>query len=155
MRVIGPVMRGVQAREASRERLTSLGTMAAGLAHELNNPAAAARRAASDLVDAVDVINHALRGSSRSGIEREDAAKLLELQREALERCWSAARSTRSTRPTPRTRCSRRWRTAGSRTPGASPSRSPRPGSTRTGSIACRRSPGRPPRRRWRGSPPR
>ena len=43
MHVIGPVMRGVNAREANRERLTSLGTMAAGLAHELNNPAAAAR----------------------------------------------------------------------------------------------------------------
>jgi CRP-like cAMP-binding protein len=54
MQVIGPVMRGMNAREASRERLTSLGTMAAGLAHELNNPAAAARRAASDLVDAVE-----------------------------------------------------------------------------------------------------
>ena len=61
MRVIGPVMRGINARESTRERLTSLGTMAAGLAHELNNPAAAARRAASDLVDAVEVINHALR----------------------------------------------------------------------------------------------
>jgi signal transduction histidine kinase len=87
MRVIAPVMRGVSAREASRERLTSLGTMAAGLAHELNNPAAAARRAASDLVDAVDVINHALRAFVESGIERVDAEKLLAAQREALERC--------------------------------------------------------------------
>jgi signal transduction histidine kinase len=86
MRVIGPVMRGVNAREASRERLTSLGTMAAGLAHELNNPAAAARRAASDLVDAVEVINHALEGFVESGIEREEAQELLALQREALER---------------------------------------------------------------------
>jgi CRP-like cAMP-binding protein len=34
MRVIGPVMRSINAREASRERLTSLGTMAAGLAHQ-------------------------------------------------------------------------------------------------------------------------
>ena len=71
MHVIGPVMRGVNARESNRERLTSLGTMAAGLAHELNNPAAAARRAASDLVDAVEVINHALRAFVESGIERE------------------------------------------------------------------------------------
>ncbi|HET6547704.1 MAG TPA: ATP-binding protein [Solirubrobacter sp.] len=90
MHVIGPVMRAVQARESNRERLTSLGTMAAGLAHELNNPAAAARRAASDLVDAVDVINHALRAFVESGIERADAAELLALQHEALER--SAAR---------------------------------------------------------------
>ncbi len=87
MRVIGPVMRGINSRESTRERLTSLGTMAAGLAHELNNPAAAARRAASDLVDAVDMNNHALRTFVESGIERVDAEKLLALQAEALERC--------------------------------------------------------------------
>ncbi|HEX6023838.1 MAG TPA: ATP-binding protein [Solirubrobacter sp.] len=86
MSVIGPVTRGVQARESSRERLTSLGTMAAGLAHELNNPAAAARRAASDLVDAVKVINYALEAFVKSGIERVDAEKLLELQHEALDK---------------------------------------------------------------------
>ena len=73
MHVIGPVMRGINAREATASELTSLGTMAAGLAHELNNPAAAARRAASDLVDAVEIINHALRQFVESGIEREDA----------------------------------------------------------------------------------
>jgi signal transduction histidine kinase len=87
MLAIGPVMRAVNAREASRERLTSLGTMAAGLAHELNNPAAAARRAAGDLVDAVEVINHASRALVESGIERADAEALLALQQEALERC--------------------------------------------------------------------
>jgi signal transduction histidine kinase len=87
MHVIGPVMRGINARESSRERLTSLGTMAAGLAHELNNPAAAARRAASDLVDAVEVINHALHAFVESGIERIDAEKLLRLQQEALGQC--------------------------------------------------------------------
>jgi signal transduction histidine kinase len=86
MRVIGPVMRGINQRESSRERLTSLGTMAAGLAHELNNPAAAARRAAGDLIEAVETISHALEAFVESGIEREDAEKLLVLQREAMER---------------------------------------------------------------------
>jgi signal transduction histidine kinase len=92
MHVIGPVMRGMNQRESSRERLTSLGTMAAGLAHELNNPAAAARRAASDLVDAVEVINQALRAFVDSGIERVDADKLLRLQQEALGMCIVGAR---------------------------------------------------------------
>lgn len=87
MSVIGPVMRSINSRESSRERLTSLGTMAAGLAHELNNPAAAARRAADDLVQAMQVINYALRAFVEAGVEREDAEKLLELQKEALERC--------------------------------------------------------------------
>ncbi|MDA0184154.1 HAMP domain-containing histidine kinase [Solirubrobacter phytolaccae] len=94
MKVIGPVMRGINSRESSRERLTSLGTMAAGLAHELNNPAAAARRAASDLVQAMQVINYALRAFVEAGIEREDAEKLLALQKEALERSESREASS-------------------------------------------------------------
>jgi signal transduction histidine kinase len=39
----------LQSVTGQRERLTSLGTLAAGLAHQLNNPAAAARRSAEDL----------------------------------------------------------------------------------------------------------
>jgi signal transduction histidine kinase len=38
-----------QAQELHREKLISLGTMAAGLMHELNNPGTAARRAASQM----------------------------------------------------------------------------------------------------------
>jgi C4-dicarboxylate-specific signal transduction histidine kinase len=38
-----------QSQELHREKLIALGTMAAGLMHELNNPGAAARRAASQM----------------------------------------------------------------------------------------------------------
>jgi signal transduction histidine kinase len=86
MQQVAPVMSRVTAIEQSRERLTSLGTMAAGLAHELNNPAAAAGRAAGQMVEAVDVVGATLRRFVESGIEREDAAKLVALHAEAIER---------------------------------------------------------------------
>jgi signal transduction histidine kinase len=45
--------------EQQRDRLASLGKLSAGLAHELNNPASAARRAASQLRDALKKIKEA------------------------------------------------------------------------------------------------
>lgn len=86
MRRIAPVMSRMTAREQHRERLAALGTMAAGLAHELNNPAAAANRAASDLIEAIKAIAKALDAFVEAGVEREDAERLLALQREALTR---------------------------------------------------------------------
>jgi signal transduction histidine kinase len=49
-------MRNMEGYSQQREKLASLGTMAAGLGHELNNPAAAARRAAAHLQQTSDKI---------------------------------------------------------------------------------------------------
>ncbi len=86
MRAVRTVSARSAMREQNRERLASLGTMAAGLAHELNNPAAAARRAASDLAEALDVLASTVGEFVESGIEREQVQELVMLQREALDR---------------------------------------------------------------------
>ena len=49
-------LRNLEGYSQQREKLASLGTMAAGLAHELNNPAAAARRAAAHLQETTDKV---------------------------------------------------------------------------------------------------
>jgi signal transduction histidine kinase len=46
-------------REQQRDRLASLGKLSAGLAHELNNPASAAKRAANQLRDVLTKIREA------------------------------------------------------------------------------------------------
>jgi signal transduction histidine kinase len=84
MRQVAPVMSRITSMEQNRERLASLGTMAAGLAHELNNPATAARRAAAELAEAVDVVATALSRFVEAGVEREAAEGLVALQAEAL-----------------------------------------------------------------------
>jgi signal transduction histidine kinase len=87
MAKVRPVTRRITQRESNRERLTALGTMSAGLAHELNNPASAAKRAASDLADALDVLTSTVGLLVEAGVEREQAAELVALQREAAATC--------------------------------------------------------------------
>jgi signal transduction histidine kinase len=86
MRQMQPVLSRLAGAEQNRERLESLGTMAAGLAHELNNPAAAVKRAASDLADALEVISATIGQFVEAGVDREGAARLVALQHEALVR---------------------------------------------------------------------
>ena len=68
--------------EQQRDRLASLGKLSAGLAHELNNPASAAKRAASQLRDMLKKIKNAslelgrrdLTPAQKSEIERLEAS---------------------------------------------------------------------------------
>ena len=74
--------------EQNRERLASLGTMAAGLAHELNNPAAAAQRAAAQMAEALEVIALGARPLRRG---RRRARRAPRAARAAAARRWPGA----------------------------------------------------------------
>jgi signal transduction histidine kinase len=69
--------RETEARLRQREQLAQLGTLSAGLAHELNNPAAAALRSASDIGPAVDAAVRDVAGTLRA-IGRDAEAGYLE-----------------------------------------------------------------------------
>ena len=56
MRKFATRLRSMEGYTQEREKLIQLGAMAAGLAHELNNPATAARRAAADLRQSVEQV---------------------------------------------------------------------------------------------------
>jgi signal transduction histidine kinase len=72
-------VRNVTREEQQREKLAALGKLSAGLAHELNNPSAAARRSAAALRDCLERMRVAAR-SSRLG--PEDCGLLAEREEE-------------------------------------------------------------------------
>jgi signal transduction histidine kinase len=66
--------------EQQRERLAGLGKLSAGLAHELNNPASAAKRAASQLRATLKKIKDASHELGRRELTLEQRAKLEKLE---------------------------------------------------------------------------
>ncbi|WP_037888730.1 ATP-binding protein [Streptomyces sp. NRRL S-87] len=73
-----------------RERLLALGSLSAGLTHELNNPAAAAVRATAALRERVGKMRHKLAHIARGPYSREALADLIEIQERTAERVAKA-----------------------------------------------------------------
>ena len=73
-----------------RERLLALGKLSAGLTHELNNPAAAAGRAAHDLRDRVTHMRHKLAMIADGTLDRTQLKQLVMAQDEFVEKARHA-----------------------------------------------------------------
>jgi signal transduction histidine kinase len=78
--------RNTQQAIGQRERLLALGSLSAGLTHELNNPAAAAVRATSALRERVAGMRHKLGMIAGGKWDRTSLETLIKLQEEAAER---------------------------------------------------------------------
>ncbi|SES43035.1 Cyclic nucleotide-binding domain-containing protein [Streptomyces sp. yr375] len=77
--------KNMQRAIGQRERLLALGSLSAGLTHELNNPAAAAVRATATLRERVAKMRHKLGVIASAGYDPEALARLIEIQERTAE----------------------------------------------------------------------
>lgn len=82
--------KNTQAMIGQRERLLALGSLSAGLTHELNNPAAAAVRATSTLRERVAKMRQKLAVIAEGPFSRDALAGLIEIQERTAERVAKA-----------------------------------------------------------------
>ncbi|GAA1295576.1 histidine kinase [Planotetraspora silvatica] len=83
-------MRATQTIVGERERLLALGSLSAGLTHELNNPAAAAVRATSTLRERVSGMRQKLAMIADGRLDGSQLHDLVGLQDEAVKRAATA-----------------------------------------------------------------
>jgi signal transduction histidine kinase len=83
-------LRNSQAIFGERERLLALGSLSAGLTHELNNPAAAAVRATAVLRDRVAGMRHKLALIADGRLDGRRLHELVELQEAAVKQAANA-----------------------------------------------------------------
>ncbi|MGH3204111.1 MAG: ATP-binding protein [Streptosporangiaceae bacterium] len=76
----------LQELTGQRERLLALGTLSAGLTHELNNPAAAAVRATAALRERITALRQKLGAIAATPHDRQNLEALIQLQEQAVER---------------------------------------------------------------------
>jgi signal transduction histidine kinase len=83
-------IQNTQQAVSQRERLLALGSLSAGLTHELNNPAAAAVRATATLRERVAGMRHKLGLIAAGPYEAADLETLMRLQEDAADRVGKA-----------------------------------------------------------------
>ena len=88
-RTMATRVRNVEGYSQQREKLASLGTMAAGLAHELNNPATAARRASAHLREVVENVQ-SFACDLHQQLKLDQWPLLIEASGQALDRASNA-----------------------------------------------------------------
>ncbi|MFB7734345.1 ATP-binding protein [Streptomyces sp. NPDC056112] len=82
--------KSTQAAVGQRERLLALGSLSAGLTHELNNPAAAAVRATATLRERVAKMRRKLAVIAEGPFTRDQLTSLMEIQERTAERVAKA-----------------------------------------------------------------
>ncbi|GAA4792189.1 ATP-binding protein [Streptomyces ziwulingensis] len=82
--------KNTQRAVGQRERLLALGSLSAGLTHELNNPAAAAVRATASLRERVAKMRHKLAVIAEGPFSRDALAGLIDIQERTAERVAKA-----------------------------------------------------------------